>query len=480
MAFSYALLENNRSLCFSILKIQSEALTGLLVIEIPTASQKMERKEIAFEGGEPLAIRSTRAKDRLLSFLRDTKLLSESDQNELAESFSSPPSDQELISWMLSTGRIEQDELTKTLEAYFLERCFDLLCQVRGRVSFHELKEIPEKVKSLEAVRPSASIKTVFWSELRKRWDKNYCFTRLQTQNATQLQIVGKLGLNLGSTEMDRLKDLEAKPVEWRRLELESLILLAVGLELGQLKAVQSGNSEISSKLKEILSRKAFEEVLGVDLDADISLLKKQHQQLIRDFHPDRLPKSASPELRSLCEDTLAHINEAYSVLSHPEKREEYLAEREIEKLGGRGFIEKKIQAEFEYEEIRKQVLRKNYQQAYEKMEGLKDYLADDPGFMADLLFCQAMVATSKTRDEQLLREIQSKISALSSQQPQILYYEGVLLKLLGQEKQAIRSFEKVLAAEPNHMDAVMEMRVLSGRDEKKSKSWFGKKGSEK
>ena len=62
---------------------------------------------------------------------------------------------------------------------------------------------------------------------------------------------------------------------------------------------------------------KDYYDVLGVKRDADEKAIKKAYRELARKFHPD-LNKDASSE------DRFKAINEAYQVLSDPEKRAKY------------------------------------------------------------------------------------------------------------------------------------------------------------
>ena len=67
---------------------------------------------------------------------------------------------------------------------------------------------------------------------------------------------------------------------------------------------------------------KDFYGVLGVPKDADAAALKKAYRKLARTHHPDANPGDAAAERR------FKDIGEAYSVLSDPEKRQQYDAVR--------------------------------------------------------------------------------------------------------------------------------------------------------
>ena len=65
-------------------------------------------------------------------------------------------------------------------------------------------------------------------------------------------------------------------------------------------------------------SKRDYYDVLGVSRESGLDDLKKAFRQLALQYHPDRNPGDRSAE------DRFKEINEAYSVLSDPEKRQQY------------------------------------------------------------------------------------------------------------------------------------------------------------
>lgn len=59
-------------------------------------------------------------------------------------------------------------------------------------------------------------------------------------------------------------------------------------------------------------------QTLGVAADAPADSLRKAYRRAAQRHHPDRSPGDPAAQQR------MAHINEAYAVLSHPQRRESY------------------------------------------------------------------------------------------------------------------------------------------------------------
>src|SRR5918996_5228221 len=74
-----------------------------------------------------------------------------------------------------------------------------------------------------------------------------------------------------------------------------------------------------------------FYEVLGVSKKAPADEIKRAYRKLARDYHPDRNPDDEKAEAR------FKEVQEAYDVLSDPEKRKQYDAGGMFAGFGGPG-----------------------------------------------------------------------------------------------------------------------------------------------
>lgn len=66
------------------------------------------------------------------------------------------------------------------------------------------------------------------------------------------------------------------------------------------------------------MAKKDYYDLLGVSRDADDKTLKKAYRKLARKYHPDLNPNNKASELK------FKEINEAYEVLSDPDKKKKY------------------------------------------------------------------------------------------------------------------------------------------------------------
>ena len=102
---------------------------------------------------------------------------------------------------------------------------------------------------------------------------------------------------------------------------------------------------------------KNYYEILEINEKASQEIIEKVYKVLVKKYHPD-LQESA--EAKAKCEEKIKEINEAYDVLSNPEKRSEYDAKLEQEKK------EKEFQAQASTN-TRPQNNYNNAQQTYAK-----------------------------------------------------------------------------------------------------------------
>ena len=68
---------------------------------------------------------------------------------------------------------------------------------------------------------------------------------------------------------------------------------------------------------------KNYYDILGVSKDADESKIKSAYRKLCLKYHPDKLAKKSEKEKQE-GEAKFKEINEAYQILSDPDKKKQY------------------------------------------------------------------------------------------------------------------------------------------------------------
>ena len=71
------------------------------------------------------------------------------------------------------------------------------------------------------------------------------------------------------------------------------------------------------------MAKRDYYEVLGVPKDASESDIKKAYRKAAMKYHPDKFANSSEAEKKD-AEDKFKEINEAYEILSDPQKKAAY------------------------------------------------------------------------------------------------------------------------------------------------------------
>ena len=74
----------------------------------------------------------------------------------------------------------------------------------------------------------------------------------------------------------------------------------------------------MGKKVETVSAKRDYYEVLGISKTADASAIKKAYRKLAKKYHPDSNPND------TVAAERFKEINEAYDVLSDPEKKKLY------------------------------------------------------------------------------------------------------------------------------------------------------------
>lgn len=459
--------------------------TGIAVLKGKGAGRADFKKQYAFEKGEPVAVLSNRPQERLVYFLLQNGKISQEELATLKNDGVDLQNSTHLIKVLIQKALLSTQDLPRVLESFLEDRLFNLLDLQRGDLEFKEMSALPDQAKHVEVVRLSKPFSVLLLGAITKVFDEKFCASFFKTRTKGAFKISGDSKIPLSGSLLREWKQLQSTPlsISEARLIQKQLLVLAEAMDLLVFQGeTSSGLEEKLQKTYETNRKATFFEVLGVSEDAPPHLLKKAYVQLVKQYHPDRLLKAEDQHLKELCESVLAQINEAFDVLFNDEKREEYIAERELEKQGGLEGIQKRLEAEGQFDAAHETLIQKNYQKALEMLKPLEVTLTEMKEFQADLLFAQAMVDHSagkfSTSQFQKYVEILESIYQERPRLSYVLYYLGILHKILGDAASAAECFQGCLQEAPHFKEAELELRILQKQREKdkpKAKSWFSR-----
>jgi tetratricopeptide (TPR) repeat protein len=231
--------------------------------------------------------------------------------------------------------------------------------------------------------------------------------------------------------------------------------------------------------------------LLGVNENTSPDQIRSAYFALARQLHPDRLTSVGIVELRREAQRLFAQINTAFSVLTNPQKRVEYV---QVLRQGGETVVKAK---QAEAEQLTTRILAA--EEAFHRGEmalrrsqfeaAIADFTAaiasnpDEGDYHASLAWATFCCATDKHSVEKVVRQQFEKAMKLAPRSAIALVYFGRLERMLGNNTAARDKFEQALQRQPGHAEASSELRVLDARqghrsDDKPEKSKPGLFGS--
>lgn len=207
-------------------------------------------------------------------------------------------------------------------------------------------------------------------------------------------------------------------------------------------------------------------DLLGVPETVDATSLRKQYATVAKRFHPDSFPSEVTGEVAVKAREIAARINEAYDVLSSPEKRQDYAELLADDRIRGDARRAERIRdAELRSKMAQVHMRRREYQEARELF--LFAMQADPQSTRHGALyawatFCDPSCERSEhsKEGEQLLREA---IKA-DQEDASLHFYLGSMLKSQDRIPEALKCFEKAQDLDRHHTEASREVRLLRRR----------------
>jgi DnaJ-domain-containing protein 1 len=216
--------------------------------------------------------------------------------------------------------------------------------------------------------------------------------------------------------------------------------------------------------------------ILGVSQLAKADEIRSAYFAIAKRIHPDRLRAVGVTDMTAEAQRLFARINQAFGVLSDPQRRAEYSvmlsaggedavrrAQADAEEKAGRV-----LRAEETFRRGEMALRRSQFELARVLFLEAVDLNQDEAEYHALLAWATWLATPNK---QNVAVDVQKRLAqalALSPQCVQAHFYGGQVAKQSGQMEAALDAFRTVIDIEPGHPEANLELRVLRGRLKKR------------
>jgi curved DNA-binding protein CbpA len=212
--------------------------------------------------------------------------------------------------------------------------------------------------------------------------------------------------------------------------------------------------------------------LLGVPFDSGPDTVRNSYFSLARKLHPDRLAALGISDPERNAQRLFAQINSAFTVLTDPDRRKEYMA---IAKRGGEQAVRAEqsqvedlamrvLRAEEAFRQGEMALRRDQYAQAVAAFKSALELQPNEPEYQALLAWAKFAAAPDKPSVAVATRNALSRAAEASDRSVTARFYLGRVERMLGREKDALAHFQMVLSIKPGHSEASSEVRVLEQR----------------
>lgn len=205
--------------------------------------------------------------------------------------------------------------------------------------------------------------------------------------------------------------------------------------------------------------------VLGLAGGGSVDDARTAYIQLAKLWHPDRLPPDLAP-FRSEVATVFARLTEAHATLTDADSRREYVASRAACEGGAEAAPQTRADA---IREIDRLLAKRNFAAAEAASRRLSSANAENAEAQALVAWSSTSAGEAPTEKIGLAMPLLERAVRLDRQCTRASYYRGVFRQRLGDAVGALRDFTRVVSIDPQHVDALRELRILEMRARKGS-----------
>jgi curved DNA-binding protein CbpA len=251
-----------------------------------------------------------------------------------------------------------------------------------------------------------------------------------------------------------------------------------VGTTPAQRKKAQGISDELRKKINdkfEQVKTGDLWEILEVEQDADMSVIKKSFITMAKVYHPDRLSGTEDEELSHRMDMIFARLNEAHVTLSDPERRAEYDKKGPMQKDGKAHPEEAKVQFQKAIVYIKKRDLMK----AAESMRWAADLDPKNGDYRAYNAWLE-YERDAETPQMQRKTRFKDRLIDISKGFPasfHALKFLAAICHDLNDDQNYVKALKLAYKLNPNDVEIARQLRLVKIRKEKEDKKgWLRKK----
>lgn len=407
---------------------------------------------------------------------------------------------------LIQMGLLTPQELKTVLERQVTEKLLSTFAWRIGKLYFEPGKDFKKGVTQIRLSPASLILQGVsrYWTfkqvdEFLSPFTNDYLCQAINPKYRFQDIDLGKRGLAVlkSCQGQKRLQDiLEQHPLARREVQkLIAALLISEMLEhhaTPQQGVVDDHADAEVAMVDEKLRRKILDDyqrimdanyfaALAVDRKSDSGEIRRAYYKLAKEYHPDRfLGSDLSREMSTKINEMFQYISQAYTVLSDPTTRNDYLDEL-INGPKKKIDINQVIEAETAYQEGVALLKVRRFAAAAKALKKAVEFSPAEPEYMTNFAWALFKSAPEKAEICNQAMEILLASRELSPGSYQTHMCLGYVYQARGKERQAEKSFEMAVQANPDCTEALRELRLINLRREQSAQhkglfSGFGKK----
>ncbi len=217
-------------------------------------------------------------------------------------------------------------------------------------------------------------------------------------------------------------------------------------------------------------------QILGLVPGSPKDQVKKAYYQLAKEFHPDKY-YDRTQEIRGLTDEIFSLITQAQAILTNDEERkkyDEFLRTGKTEDDMAREATNI-FNGEIAHQKGLTLLKKGDVKGAADQFRRALELNPAEAEYHIYVGWTQFRLATPESQDLQKAKEEIRKGLAANQRIAQGHYFLGMINKKEGREGEAREAFQKAIQCNPNHVDALREIRLMAMRDKKEEKGLFGK-----